>query len=115
MKSSFPLRPQLYLPVDRYGVILGDWPFVLGATTATVVIPLVSEISIKGVPVAFPAGAFVFFILVIFFNWVRRNRRPGWTGHVVRAAIRPRRTGRSRYGPLPPIIIHKEAKNERIS
>ncbi len=112
MKASFPLRAQLYRPVDRYGVILGDWPFVLGATTATVVIPLLLEVSIRGVPVAFPAGAVVFFILVGFFNWVRRKKRPGWAKHSIRAAIRPRRTGRARHGFLPPIILQKKGKGK---
>jgi hypothetical protein len=105
MKRTYPIRPQIYLPVARFGVVLSDWPGVLIPTALATFIPLFGEFKAFGFPVYPISGPLVFFPLVWFFNRVRTGKPPFWLQHKFRSLVSPRRLGAVLPSHPPPATI----------
>ena len=93
MKRTFPIRPQIYLPVARFGVVMSDWPGVLIPTALATFIPLFAEMTVFGFPIYPLTGPLVFFPMVWFFNRVRTGKAPFWLQHKYRFLVSPRKVG----------------------
>jgi hypothetical protein len=88
---SRPIRPNVYLPVVRFGVISSDWKFVLAAALIGYTVPFLFDLKLWGVPLELWTGLGAAALAVAFFNWARVGRRPYWLQHKIRAlAEKPR-------------------------
>jgi hypothetical protein len=93
MKNSFPARPQIYLPIDRWGVLISDWPYVIIATMVATFVPVVLRIKFFGFPLYILSCPVTFFGLVYFFNRVRIGKPNRWLNHKLFALINPKILG----------------------
>ncbi len=82
-----PVRPNVYLPVIKFGVASSDWKFVLFATLAGYALPFLFELKPGGVPLELLTGVLSAAISIAFFNWARIGRRPYWLQHRIRAMV----------------------------
>lgn len=82
-----PVRPNVYLPVVRFGVISSDWKFVLAATLAGYTIPFLFSLRLWGVPLELWTGLAAAALSIVFFNYTRIGRRPFWLQHRFRALV----------------------------
>jgi hypothetical protein len=80
-----PVRPNVYLPVVRFGVVASDWKFVLAATLAAYAVPFWLGLKLWRVPLELWTGLLGAAVSVAFFNYVRIGRRPYWLQHRLRA------------------------------
>ena len=79
------IRPNVYLPVVKFGVASSDWKFVLGAALIGYTVPFLLDLKLWGVPLELWTGLAAIAFAVAFFNWARIGRRPYWLQHKVRA------------------------------
>jgi len=87
-----PVRPNIYLPVVRFGVVSSDWKFVLAATILGYTIPFLFGLRLWGVPLELWTGLAAAALAIAFFNYARIGRRPYWLQHRLRALVEsPRR------------------------
>lgn len=82
-----PVRPNVYLPVVRFGVISSDWKFVLILTLVGYTIPFVFGLRFWGVPLELWTGLMAAALSITFFNYTRIGRRPYWLQHRFRALV----------------------------
>ena len=82
-----PVRPNVYLPVVKFGVVSSDWKFVLGATLIGYTAPFLLDLKLWGAPLEMWAGLGAAALAVAFFNWARVGRRPHWLQHKIRALV----------------------------
>ena len=51
-----PVRPNIYLPVIRFGVLVGDWKYILAATLVGYLVPFFFRLKLGIVPLWFVTG-----------------------------------------------------------
>jgi len=51
-----PIRPNVYLPVVKFGVVSSDWKFVLGATFIGYTAPFLLDLKLWGAPLELWTG-----------------------------------------------------------
>ena len=92
-----PVRPNIYLPVVRFGVADSDWFTVLLVSCALYLAPVPFGITVLYVPLQLwtwllgTAGA------IAFFNYIRIGRKPYWIQHQMKALLFHHR----RYRTIP--------------
>jgi hypothetical protein len=80
-----PIRPNIYLPVARFGVLISDWKFVFVATLIAYSTPFFFDMKLWGVPLELCTGLSAAALSIVFFNYARIGRRPFWLQHRLRA------------------------------
>lgn len=82
-----PVRPNIYLPVIRFGVVVGDWKYILGATLAGYLIPFFFRLKIGVVPLWFVTAIAAATLSYGFFRYTKIGRRTHWFQHSVRQLL----------------------------
>jgi hypothetical protein len=82
-----PIRPNIYLPVARFGVLISDWKFVFMATLIAYSIPFLFDLKLWRAPLELWSGLGAAGLSIAFFNYVRIGRRPFWLQHRLRAVF----------------------------
>ena len=82
-----PIRPNIYLPVVRFGVADSDWFTVLLLSCAGYLAPVPFGITVLYVPLQMWTWLLATAGSIAFFNYVRIGRRPCWLQHKVKAVI----------------------------
>ncbi len=82
---SRPVRPNIYLPVVRFGVADSDWFTVLLISCAGYLLPVPFGITVLYVPLQMWTWLLVTAGSIAFFNYIRIGRRPRWLPHRVKA------------------------------
>lgn len=92
-----PVRPNIYLPVVRFGVADSDWLSVLLISCASYLAPVPFGITLLYVPLQMWTWLVATAGTIGFFNYIRIGRRPYWLPHRVRSIrLHPRQ-----YPALP--------------
>src|SRR5438045_1550939 len=81
-----PIRPRIWKPVTKYGIIDTDRKYVVVITLLCFTVPFVFELSVFRVPLPLPAALGGLVFSTIFFKFIRQGRRPHWFYNRVRAA-----------------------------
>jgi hypothetical protein len=84
---SRPIRPNIYLPVVRFGVADSDWFTVLLISCAGYLAPVPFGITVLYVPLQLWTWLFVTAGSIGFFNYIRIGRKPSWLPHKVKAVF----------------------------
>src|SRR5437764_8205587 len=92
---SRPVRPNIYLPVVRFGVADSDWFTVLLISCAGYLAPVPLGITVLYVPLQMWTWLLATAGSIAFFNYVRIGRRPAWLPHKLRAIFRHHRQNRA--------------------
>src|SRR5262245_58670749 len=82
-----PVRPNLFKPVTRFGIVASDWKFILLVTLAGYLVPFVFDVRLFRVPLFLWAGLLCALLSYAFCFWARIGRRPYWLQHTARAFI----------------------------
>ena len=90
-----PVRPNIYLPVVRFGVADSDWKYVLAITCLGYMIPFFTGIRVLAVPLELWGVLLSAAGSVAFFNYVRVGRRPFWLQHKLQALVKHHRHHRT--------------------
>src|SRR6267378_7868336 len=75
---SRPIRPNIYLPVVRFGVADSDWFTVLLISCAGYLAPVPFGITLLYVPLQMWTWLLATVGSIAFFNYVRIGRKPYW-------------------------------------
>src|ERR1041384_6450217 len=73
-----PVRPNIYLPVVRFGVADSDWLSVLLLSCASYLAPVPFGITMLYVPLQMWTWLLTTASSIAFFNYIRIGRRPYW-------------------------------------
>ena len=92
-----PVRPNIYLPVVRFGVADSDWFSVLLISCAGYLLPIPFGITLLYVPLQMWTWLILTAGAIAFFNYIRIGKRPRWLPHKVSALVRHHR----QYPALP--------------
>jgi hypothetical protein len=92
-----PIRPNIYLPVVRFGVADSDWFSVLLISCASYLAPVPFGITVLYVPLQMWTWLLATAGSIAFFNYIRIGRRPYWLPHKLRSICRHHR----QYPALP--------------
>ena len=76
-----PIRPNIYLPVVRFGVADSDWFSVLLISCAGYLAPVPFGITILYVPLQMWTWLLATAGSIAFFNYIRIGRKPYWLQH----------------------------------
>src|SRR5438132_9866145 len=79
-----PVRPNIYLPVVRFGVADSDWFTVLLISCTGYLLPVPLGITVLYVPLQMWTWLLVTVGSIAFFNYIRIGRRPRWLQHRVK-------------------------------
>ena len=90
-----PVRPNIYLPVVRFGVADSDWFSVLLISCAGYLAPIPVGITIFYVPLQMWTWLIATAGSIAFFNYVRIGRKPRWLPHKLRAVFFDHRLNRA--------------------
>ncbi len=90
-----PVRPNIYLPVVRFGVADSDWFSVLLISCAGYLAPIPFGITIFYVPLQMWTWLLATAGSIAFFNYVRIGRKPRWLPHKLRALFFHHRMNRA--------------------
>jgi hypothetical protein len=82
-----PVRPNVYLPVVKFGVVNSDWKFVLSIALISYSGPFFFNLKLLGAPLEMITGVGSAALSIAFFNWARIGRRPYWLQHKIRSLI----------------------------
>jgi len=82
---SRPVRPNIYLPVVRFGVADSDWFTVLLISCTGYLLPVPFGITVLYVPLQMWTWLLVTAGSIAFFNYIRIGRKPRWLQHRVKA------------------------------
>ena len=82
-----PIRPNIYLPVVRFGVADSDWFTVLLISCAGYLAPVPFGITLLYVPLQMWTWLIATAGSIAFFNYIRIGRRPYWLQHKLKAAV----------------------------
>jgi hypothetical protein len=80
-----PVRPNIYLPVVRFGVADSDWFTVLLISCAGYLAPVPFGITILYVPLQLWTWLLATAGSIAFFNYIRIGRKPYWLQHKLKA------------------------------
>lgn len=80
-----PVRPNIYLPVIRFGVLISDWKYILAATLVSYLVPFFFRLKLGMVPLWFVTGIGSAAISYGFFRYTKVGRKPYWFQHSVKA------------------------------
>jgi hypothetical protein len=80
-----PVRPNIYLPVVRFGVADSDWFSVLLISCAGYLAPVPFGITLLYVPLQMWTWLLATAGSIAFFNYVRIGRKPYWLQHQVKS------------------------------
>src|ERR1043166_184962 len=92
-----PIRPNIYLPVVRFGVADSDWFSVLLISCAGYLLPIPFGITLLYVPLQMWTWLILTAGAIAFFNYIRIGKRPRWLQHKFKALISHHR----QYPALP--------------
>lgn len=81
------VRPNIYLPVIRFGVITGDWKYILIVTLVGYLVPFILRLRVGLVPLWFVTGIGGAAISYAFFRYTKVGRKPYWFQHSIRALL----------------------------
>ena len=76
-----PVRPNIYLPVVRFGVADSDWLSVLLISCASYLAPVPFGLTVLYVPLQMWTWLLATAGSIAFFNYIRIGRRPYWLPH----------------------------------
>ena len=82
-----PVRPNIYLPVVRFGVADSDWFSVLLISCAGYLLPVPLGVTVLYVPLQMWTWLLATAGSIAFFNYIRIGRRPNWLNHKVRSLV----------------------------
>lgn len=82
-----PVRPNIYLPVVRFGVPDSDWFSVLLISCAGYLLPTPFGMTLFYVPLQMWTWLLVTAASIAFFNYIRIGKRPRWLPHKLRALV----------------------------
>jgi hypothetical protein len=82
-----PVRPNIYLPVVRFGVADSDWFTVLLISCALYLAPVPLGITVLYVPLQMWTWLLGTAGTIAFFNYIRIGRRPYWLQHKLKALL----------------------------
>src|SRR5262245_18274226 len=82
---SRSVRPNIYLPVVRFGVVLADWKYILIATLAGYLIPFCFRLKGGSLPLWCVTGIGAAALSYSFFRYTKAGRRPFWFQHSIKA------------------------------
>lgn len=80
-----PVRPNIYLPVVRFGVADSDWFSVLLISCAGYLAPVPLGITVLYVPLQMWTWLLATGGSIAFFNYIRIGRRPYWLPHKLKS------------------------------
>lgn len=80
-----PVRPNIYLPVVRFGVADSDWLSVLLISCASYLALVPFGITVLYVPLQMWTWVLATAGSIGFFNYIRIGRRPYWLPHKVKS------------------------------
>jgi hypothetical protein len=80
-----PIRPNIYLPVVRFGVADSDWLSVLLISCASYLAPVPFGITVLYVPLQMWTWLLATAGSIAFFNYIRIGRRPYWLPHKLKS------------------------------
>lgn len=80
-----PVRPNIYLPVVRFGVADSDWLSVLLISCAAYLAPVPFGITVLYVPLQMWTWLLATAGSIAFFNYIRIGRRPYWLPHKLKS------------------------------
>ena len=81
------VRPNIYLPVIRFGVLVSDWKYILIATLVGYLVPFFLRLRVGLVPLWFVTGIGSAAISYAFFRYTKVGRKPYWFQHSIRALL----------------------------
>jgi hypothetical protein len=90
-----PIRPNIYLPVVRFGVADSDWFTVLLISCAGYLVPVPLGITVLYVPLQMWTWLLATAGSIAFFNYIRIGRKPYWLQHKLKALFLHHRQYRS--------------------
>ena len=90
-----PVRPNIYLPVVRFGVADSDWFTVLLISCGGYLAPVPFGITLLYVPLQLWTWLLATAGSIAFFNYVRIGRRPAWLQHKLKAIFSHHRQNRA--------------------
>lgn len=80
-----PVRPNIYLPVVRFGVADSDWLSVLLISCAGYLVPVPLGLTVLYVPLQMWTWLLATAGSIAFFNYIRIGRRPNWLNHKIKS------------------------------
>jgi hypothetical protein len=80
-----PVRPNIYLPVVRFGVADSDWFTVLLISCAGYLLPVPLGMTVLYVPLQMWTWLLATAGSIAFFNYIRVGRKPRWLPHKLKA------------------------------
>ena len=80
-----PVRPNIYLPVVRFGVADSDWLSVLLISCASYLLPVPFGVTLLYVPLQMWTWLLATAGSIAFFNYIRIGRRPYWLPHKLKS------------------------------
>ena len=80
-----PVRPNIYLPVIRFGVLISDWKYILAATLVGYLVPFFFRLKFGFVPLWFVTGIGSAAASYAFFRYTKVGRKPYWFQHSIKA------------------------------
>ena len=89
-----PVRPNIYLPVVRFGVADSDWFSILLISCICYLAPVPFGITLLYVPLQMWTWLFATAGAIAFFNYIRIGRKPYWLQHQIRALFLNHRQSR---------------------
>lgn len=90
-----PIRPNIYLPVVRFGVADSDWFSVLLISCAGYLAPIPFGITIFYVPLQMWTWLIATAGSIAFFNYIRIGKRPRWLPYKLKALWQHHRQNRA--------------------
>lgn len=82
-----PVRPNIWRPVVKWGVIDTDRKYVVIITLLCFAVPFWREWAVYRIPLPLPAALAGLAASIAFFRFIRQGRRPHWFKNRVRAII----------------------------
>lgn len=82
-----PVRPNIYLPVVRFGVADSDWLSVLLISCAAYLLPIPFGFTVLYVPLQMWTWLLATAGSIAFFNYIRIGRKPYWLLHKLKALV----------------------------
>src|SRR6267143_6069432 len=90
-----PVRPNIYLPVVRFGVADSDWFSVLLISCAGYLVPVPFGLTVFYVPLQMWTWLLATAGSIAFFNYVRIGRKPCWLQHRLKGIFLHHRQNRA--------------------